>query len=345
MGLKMVAGKKEKQLKILSAIAKLHSSIGVNAELEEIFRIVVEELAGIVKCAGCAVLLIEGDKIRIMAKRGSSKMLGDGEVGVVTPAMKYVIDTKQSLHTGDLAKSSAVGRTSEARSSKSLVYTPVLIDDQVRGIIDLDSPDKNAFGEEEVHFVELMAKGMAIALERFYLHSQVQVLTIKDSLTGCFNRKKLGEDLEDEVARAKRYHRPLSFHMIAVDSFEKYNDVHGQQKGDELLKKMADIFTRSVRNIDKVYRYGEEKFVILLPETTEENALLVARRLKNTIELESFEGEQESQPGKKITLSIGVASYPWDGEGKDELLKAAASALKRAKESGRKKQPSLERVK
>jgi len=341
----MVAGKKEKQLKILSAIAKIHSSIGANEELEEISRIVADELARIVECEGCAVLLMEGDKVRILARLGSSKMLGEGDVGVVTPAMKYVADTKQSLHKGSLAKSPAIGSVPEARSAKSLIYAPILINDQVRGIIDLDSANENAFDEEDFNFVELMAKGMSIAMERFFLHTQVQVLTIRDSLTGCFNRKKLDDDLEDEVARAKRYRRPLSFLMIAVDSLKEYNDYHGHRKGDELLKKMADIFTRSVRNIDKVYRYGPEKFVILLPETTEENALLVARRLKNTIEQVRFEGEQESQLNKKITISIGVASYPWDGEGKAELLRSAASALDRAEESQKKEQRVLDEVK
>jgi diguanylate cyclase (GGDEF)-like protein len=341
----MVSKNKESQFKILSAIAKIHSSIGANAELEEISRLVVEELTRIVKCAGCAVLLIEGDKIRILARRGSSKMLGEEDVGVVTPAMKHVADSKECLHTGDIAKGPAVGRVPEGSSAKSLIYAPVIINDQVRGLIDLDSPDKDAFGEEDCHFVQLMAKGMAIALERFYLHSQVQILTIRDSVTGCFNRNKLDEDLEDEVARSRRYHRPLSFLMIAVDFFEKYTDVHGKPKGDELLKEMAAIFTRSVRNIDKVYRYGLDEFVILLPETTEENALLVARRLKNTIEQEPFEGEQESQPEKKITLSMGVASYPWDGEGKDELLKSASSALRRAQKSRRSKDRVLDEVK
>jgi len=341
----MVAGNKEKQLKILSAITKIHSSIGANVELEEISRIVVEELARIVRCEGCAVLLMEEDKVRILARHGSSKMLGEGDVGVVTPAMKYVTDTRQSFHTGDLAKSPAIGRVPETRFAKSLIYTPVLINDQVRGIIDLDSEGQDAFDEEDFNFVELMAKGMSIAMERFFLHSQVQVLTIKDSLTGCFNRKKLDDDLEDEVARSRRYHRPLSFLMVAVESFKKYTDVHGKPQGDELLKKVADIFTRSVRNIDKVYRYGLEKFVILLPETTEENALLVARRLKNTIEQERFEGEQESQPNKKITLNIGVASYPWDGEGKAELLRSATSALGRAENSQKKEQRVLDEVK
>lgn len=336
---------KEKQFGMLSAITRIHNSIGANLELEEISRIVVEELISIVGCAGCAILLMEGDQVRILAEQGFSKMLGEGEFSVDSPIIKYVVDTKQSIYTGDVANSPAVDRVPIGYYAKSFISTPVMINEQVRAIIDLDSPDENAFDEEDLGFVELMAKEMSIAMERSFLQSQVQVLTIKDCLTGCFNRRKFDEDLEVEVARAKRYHRPLSFLMVVVDWFKKYNDFHGRTKGDELLKKIAAIFISNVRSVDKIYRYGGEEFVILLPETTENNAQHVARRLKKTIEQIYFEGEQESQPNKKVTVSIEIAGYPWDGEGKDELLKSMAFALYRAKQLGRKRHVVLEKVK
>jgi diguanylate cyclase (GGDEF)-like protein len=341
----MAEESKEKQLKMLSAISRIHCGIRANLELEEISRKVVQKLVDIVGCASCAILMIEEEKVRILAQQGYAKALAEGGFDAHGPEIKYVIDTKQSIHRGDITSSPAVGSIPAGCSAKSMVCTPVLINDQAKGIVKLDSPDENAFDEEDFGFVELMAQEMSIAMERASLQSQVQVLTIRDSLTGCFNRKKLDEDLEIEVARARRYHRPLSLLMIVVDWVKKYSDVHGCAARDELLKKMAGICRRNVRMVDGVYRYGGEEFVILLPETAEENALLAVRRIKRTIERESSKGKQEIQPNKKIVVSVGVASYPWSGEDKDELLRAAAFSLYRARQLGRNRKGVFKKAK
>ena len=90
-----------------------------------------------------------------------------------------------------------------------------------------------------------------------------------------------------------------------------------------------------VRDTDKVYRYGGEVFVIMLPETDQEKALLVANRIQKAVEQKQFAGQKESQPDGELTVSIGVASYPWDGNSKNELLESADTALRHAKRSGR----------
>lgn len=341
----MIRRNKEKKIKMCLAISRIHSTIGSNLKIEDLAGIIVEELVNILSCAGCTVLLIEGDKVKILAERGFSKMLSEGKLNADTPFIKYVSETKKSIYTDDISSSPAFGHIAVGCFVKSLICTPIVVKSQVKGIIALDSPDENAFAEEDFHFVELLAKGMYMAMERSLLHSQVKVLTINDSLTGCYNRKKLDGDLEVEIARAKRYNRPLSLLLIAIDWFNKYNDFHGHTKGDELLRKIAGLITRNVREVDKVYRYGEEEFVILLPETNQKSASNVASRLGETIEQEQFEGEHESQPNKKVTVSIVMADYPMDGEGKDGLLKSVASALNRVKQPGRKKRCVFDTVK
>jgi diguanylate cyclase (GGDEF)-like protein len=123
--------------------------------------------------------------------------------------------------------------------------------------------------------------------------------------------------------------------MIDIDYFKNYNDFHGHQKGDELLRKIAELLRKNLRAIDKVYRYGGEEFIVLLPEVDKEGALACAERLRRKVEQEPFEGEEESQPSGKITISIGVASYPLDGDSIEKLIEAADSALYRAKALGR----------
>ena len=331
----MTGSKAEKQEKMLSAITRMHRTIGENLALERFALTVLEELITIVNCSGCAILLIEEERISILAEKNFSKKYGEKDLGIYTPMTKYIEDTKQSMHTGEITQSPVADCVPAGSSINSVICMPIMVDEEVRGLIHLDSTEKNAFDSGDLRFVELIAKGISIALERLFLHSQVEVLSTADDLTGCLKRSKLNEDLDAEVARAKRYERPLSLLMIDIDWFKNYNKVHGNPKGDELLKKIAGIFTRSVRDTDKVYRYGEADFSVLLPETTKENALVVARRLQGLIEHEQFEGEKESQPNKKITVSVGVASFPWDGNNKDQLLKSADAALSQAKKSGR----------
>ncbi|MCK4272655.1 GGDEF domain-containing protein [bacterium] len=152
-------------------------------------------------------------------------------------------------------------------------------------------------------------------------------------LTGCLSRKKLNEDLETEIARAMRYEKTLSILLIAIEWLKKPGDAHGKVKGDELLKRMVTILPGSVRVVDKVYHYAADEMVILLPESDKVEALSTAKRLQKTIVQRGIKEEKENRPDREVTVSIGIASYPWDKNSADELLKAAHSALDRARQS------------
>lgn len=331
----MADKKTKKQAKILSAIRRIHQSVGVNLELKEVARILVAELVTIVDCPRCAILRIEGAQANVLAQKGFSKIPDRRGFNTDVAAIHHILNTKRCICTGDVESGIAGSGIPADGSIKSLICSPVLVAEEVKAIIHMDSPDKGAFDTEDLQFVELLAREISVAVERSMLQSQVEALSVTDSLTGCFNRRKLEEDLTDEVARAKRYEKPLSFFMIDVDWLKKYNELHGHSLGDLLLKKIAEALRRNVRNIDKVYRYGADEFIVLLPETGKWKALTVARRLHKIVEEKEFAGEGESQPSRTVTVSIGVASYPWDGNDRDELLKSVDSALYRAKQSGR----------
>lgn len=137
------------------------------------------------------------------------------------------------------------------------------------------------------------------------------------------------------MACSNRHGRPLSLLMIDIDWFKHYNDFHGHPKGDEVLKRISKLFKSSLRITDKIYRYGGEEFAILLPETNKEQAIIVAERLQNLILKESFYGERDSQPNKKITISIGIATYPVDASTIQDFIKCADEALYASKRNGR----------
>jgi diguanylate cyclase (GGDEF)-like protein len=158
---------------------------------------------------------------------------------------------------------------------------------------------------------------------------------ITDDLTGAYNRRKLKEDLKEEIERAERYNKKLSVLMIDIDWFKEYNDFHGHQKGDKLLIRLVRTISYNIRFTDKLYRYGGEEFVVLLPETGEEEAKEVAEKLRNKIGEKKFEGEEKSQPNMIISVSIGIARYPKDGSSSNELINVADKALYTAKRAGK----------
>jgi len=295
----------------------------------------VRELIGSVSCNGCAILLIEGNKVKILAERGFTRTFGELKLEVNMPAIKYITDTKQAIFTGDLQSSPASSCVPHGCSMNSLICTPIIVNNEIRGVIHLDSLKENAFDRDTLSLTELLAKEVSIAIERSLLYSQVKDISVRDGLTSCFNRGKFEVDIIADIASAKLNEKPLAFLMLDIDWFKKYNDFHGHLKGDAVLKRVSATLISNVRPLDGVYRYGGEEFAILLPDTDREKALYVARRLQEAVEQKHFKGEDQSQPNGKITISIGVASFPADADSRDHLIEAADSALYRAKHSGR----------
>jgi diguanylate cyclase (GGDEF)-like protein len=157
---------------------------------------------------------------------------------------------------------------------------------------------------------------------------ELERLSTTDALTRLYNRRYLMSRLEEEARRARRTDRPFSLLMMDVDHFKRYNDTYGHQAGDEVLAGVAAIFQECVREVDCAARYGGEEFVIVLPETPAEGAIDVAARIRARLAAEAF-------PGGKVTLSIGIAEFPADGETPEFVLRAADAALYRAKREGR----------
>jgi diguanylate cyclase (GGDEF)-like protein len=325
----------EKELVRLRAITRIHHNIGANLELEEISRIIVRELVDILECNACAIILLEKEDIKILAERGFSKAYGKLKFDKNSTIIKQVIQDKQSIFTGDVSNSPFTSYIPPGTPINSLILIPIKLNGEVKGFVHLDSHKSDAFTDEDFHLSQVLTDEIAVAIQRSFIYADILDLSIRDGLTGCFNRKKFDLDLQAELAQARQEKSEVSLLMIDVDWFKKYNDFHGHPKGDELLKKVVVLLKSHTRPYDRTYRYGGEEFAVLLFNTIKDNATIVANRLQKTIENEEFEGEAESQPDKKITVSIGVASFPKDAKTVIDLIKAADTMLYRAKESGR----------
>jgi diguanylate cyclase (GGDEF)-like protein len=161
------------------------------------------------------------------------------------------------------------------------------------------------------------------------------VIAITDTLTNLFNHRYFHEQFSLEVKRSQRYNRILSLIMLDVDSFKTYNDRYGHLEGDRILREIALLMKRNVRQMDTVSRYGGEEFTIILPETDLKGAKTVAEKIRREAEEMSLVNEKTKEV-IKITVSAGVAMYE-HGLSKDNLIARADQALYQAKAEGKNK--------
>lgn len=163
-------------------------------------------------------------------------------------------------------------------------------------------------------------------------NKELHELSITDSLTGLYNRKHLMETLDNEVARSKRHQHDFAVLVVDIDNFKEYNDTHGHLAGDEVLSRLAEIFQESVRSCDYVARYGGEEFILVMPEIAPEDGVKAAERIRKKVVKENLAGDGEPI---EVTVSVGVASYPKDGDDPQTVIRQADTALYKAKETGR----------
>lgn len=171
------------------------------------------------------------------------------------------------------------------------------------------------------------------------LRDKLKTLSTTDELTGLHNRKYLLERMEQEISRARRYGTALSVLLFDLDFFKVVNDIYGYEWGDVLLRSIADKLKQLIRKEDIITRYGDEEFVVVLPNTSEDNAFLFAERFRKDIERMEFipAGEEERHP---ITISGGISTYPCFQDAEEDantIIRYAEHALYNAKKRGKNK--------
>ncbi|MCX5776539.1 MAG: sensor domain-containing diguanylate cyclase [Candidatus Firestonebacteria bacterium] len=191
---------------------------------------------------------------------------------------------------------------------------------------------------EELDLVPLMsfANQVAMTLENAKLYEKVEYLAIRDGLTNVYNHRCFIESLNSEIQRMTRYEKDgiISIIMLDIDNFKHYNDTNGHKAGDSVLVEVGQILKDLTRKVDKVARYGGEEFIIMLPSTQKNGAMMLAERIRQTIENHPFEFAA-GQPGGKLTVSLGVSTYPEDGTSEENLVNIADKGLYISKASGR----------
>ena len=186
--------------------------------------------------------------------------------------------------------------------------------------------------EEDGDKFHILANQFLSGLKRVLLYQKVQELTIIDGLTQIFNRRYFLERFDEEMKRAKKFKLKFSFLMVDIDHFKDYNDQHGHLVGDAILRELAKTIKETIRQIDFMGRYGGEELSIILSETDKAKARFAAERIRQAIESKNITVYDEDL---KVTVSIGVSTFPDDARDAKVLIDRADGALYIAKQTGR----------
>ncbi|WP_239027009.1 sensor domain-containing diguanylate cyclase [Geomonas oryzisoli] len=250
-----------------------------------------------------------------------------------------VAKTGQPLLVNDVEKDSRVAMTNRLRfKSKSLICIPLKLKNKVIGVLNLsDKKNLRPFTHSDLMLLTSFANLASLMIERTEVLEEsvrFEQLSVTDPLTGLYNRRFLKSRLEEELNRSARQGLNLTVIFIDLDFFKSYNDLCGHLAGDEALKLTADIIKESLREMDIVARYGGEEFCAVLPGTSKAEAMIVAERIRAEIENKRFPGESDI-PLRRLTASLGIASFPEDGRTFNDLVHASDVALYEAKARGR----------
>ncbi len=162
---------------------------------------------------------------------------------------------------------------------------------------------------------------------------ELKELSREDELTALYNLRYFGDRVGEEVARTRRYQRDLALAMIEVDSFKGYTGVFGREAADKALSTIGEIIRESIRETDLAFRYADDEFAIILPETTADRAVNALERVRAAVEKHSFQGA-DAQLNGALTLSVGISMLGKDANSLEEFVSAADKALKKAKSLG-----------
>ena len=216
----------------------------------------------------------------------------------------------------------------------SALIVPLFVRNRVIGTLQLFSRETSAFAPDDAQLLWMLSLVAENLLTREYANEGLIRYAFTDYLTGLKTRGYFEQQLELEFKRSERHRQHIALLMIDIDHFKTLNDTHGHHVGDQVLRDVAAILMKDMREVDTVARYGGEEFVIILPETNGPGALLVAERLRKAVEQAKFFAGSPDRV-ERLSISIGIAIYETDAQFKRDLIEFADAALYAAKSAGR----------
>ena len=330
--------KREDRLKKHNEVAKLlMSTLNLKDLMENILKIAVqvtESQMGIIYLAED-----NGKKLAARVTYGIKSDISELEMGEGYPGRAAQDQTTLIVAPEKESYEEMIELGFTKSAPKEIAYIPLVYQDRSLGTLVLGSVQK--FIEEEVELFDYLANQISVALDNAIMHQHIHELSMVDGLTGLFNRRHLNERLESEWATYTRHGKPLSVILSDIDNFKSVNDTYGHDKGDDVIRDIAEIFKECCRVEDIPGRYGGEEFVAILPNTDSEGAIKVAERIAERARENHYDWMDRA-----ATLSVGVATVPTiDAKSGEDLVQIADSAMYSAKTTGKDKVCAAEKEK
>ncbi len=329
--------KLERRITELSLLYDVARSFTATLELPELFARITGLVAERLRIPQFSIMVVNAEnkletKSAYPPRKGSEGVtfeIGEGACGKAGQSLMpvYIPDLASDTET-------FVRREEGTRETGSLLCVPMVLKDQLLGVLNLQRPEVDAFQIEEIELLSAVADQAAMAVKNARLHEETVELSLTDPLTGVPNRRSLFARLEMEVARANRFGHQVSVVMIDIDHFKHLNDIAGHRAGDEILKRVASVMRGMVRRVDILARYGGEEFMLVLPQVGKAEAAEVAEKLRRAV-AEAPLPHREAQPEGKVTISLGIANLPADATVLENLVDSADAALYASKRAGR----------
>ncbi len=324
------------ELNIFHDVAKTLTS---SLELDSILQTIMEKMAEYFRPDTWSLLMVDQEKQELyFALEGgvaSDSMknvrlkVGEGIAGHVAKHGERLI--VPDVYT-DLRFAKRIDEMTKWET-RSIICVPVRSRLRVLGVIQLVNVDMQNFGEQESYFLQSLCDYAAIAIENARAVEKIQELTITDDCTGLYNARHLYKTLETEVYRSSRFGYEFTVLFIDLDHFKQVNDTHGHLIGSKLLNEIGYLIKAQLRLIDYAFRYGGDEFVVLLPQTGKDQALVVAKRLRDSLRTSMF--CKEEGLNINVRASMGVATYPHDAKTPHDIIRQADEMMYLVKNTSR----------
>ena len=324
----------------VAVFQELGKALTSSLQLDQVLRTIMEKIDEFLRPDNWSLLLLDEAKQELyfeLAVGKASQALKDVRIKLGQGIAGWVAQHGEVVIVPDTTKDTRFfGKVDEKTKmeTRSIVAVPVKFRDTCLGVIELiNCVGPEGFDPRDLKLLEALSDFAAIALENARHVKRIHELTIKDDCTSLYNARHMGFILDTEIYRSQRYTYEFSIVFIDLDHFKQVNDTHGHLVGSRLLAEIGNALKAHCRLIDFAFRYGGDEFVILLPQTSKDNALNVARRLHKLIR-ETLWLDSDGL-NIHVTPSLGVASYPTDSRTKEGLLHLADEAMYLVKNTNR----------
>jgi diguanylate cyclase (GGDEF)-like protein len=324
----------------VAVFQELGKALTSSLQLDQVLRTIMEKIDEFLRPDNWSLLLLDEAKQELyfeLAVGTASQALKDVRVKMGQGIAGWVAAHGETVVVPDTSKDTRFfGKVDEKTKTetRSIVAVPVRFRDTCLGVIELiNCIGPEGFDPRDLKLLEALSDFAAIALENARHVKRIHELTITDDCTSLYNARHMGFILETEIYRSQRYNYEFSLVFIDLDHFKQVNDTQGHLVGSRLLAEIGNSLKAHCRLIDFAFRYGGDEFVLLLPQTSKENATNVARRLHRLIRENVW--LQSDGLNIKLTASMGVASYPVDSRTKEGLLHLADEAMYLVKNTNR----------